>query len=91
MDNSGKLTSSQNAALVIAAFLEADCQDPDYSHEIRSICGDITADRDINRNEHQIDSHQDCEELESDGHLSESIRASLDDIHPHVELPWLGE
>lgn len=87
MDNSGKLTTSQNAALVIVAFLEADCKDP----EIRSVCRDITANWDINRNERQIATYQDHEELESDGHLSESIRASLDDIQPHVDLPWLGK
>lgn len=89
MDNSGKLTPSQNAAaLVIVAFLEADCKDP----EISSICRDITANWDINCNELQIaTTYQDYEELESDGHLSESIRASLDDIQPHVDLPWLGE
>ncbi|XP_037834230.1 uncharacterized protein LOC108237478 isoform X2 [Kryptolebias marmoratus] len=90
MDNFGKLAKGQEAALVIVAFLQADCIDPVYTHEILSLCNDITAEWDINRNEQKIDSVGDFDELESDGNLSESIKASLDDIQPLVELPWLA-
>uniref|UniRef100_A0A1A7W6V0 BH3-interacting domain death agonist n=2 Tax=Iconisemion striatum TaxID=60296 RepID=A0A1A7W6V0_9TELE len=85
MDNSGNLANSQDAALVIVAFLQADCRDQFYRKELISLCNELAVEWDINRNEHKINT-QDYGELETDGHLPGSIRLSIDDIQPQVDL-----
>lgn len=84
--------ANRDAALVIVAFLQDSvCRDSSYSDEILSLCNDITPSWKINLHKHNTDTHRDFEEIESDGHLPESVKSSLDDIQPLAELPWLGK
>ncbi|XP_028441573.1 BH3 interacting domain death agonist [Perca flavescens] len=88
MDNRGDLTSGQNAAaLVMLAFLQADCRTSEYGKELLSLGKDLNLTRDINFNGLEKDSVED-EDLETDGHLPSRFTAALDDIQPSVELQW---
>ncbi|XP_032378920.1 BH3 interacting domain death agonist [Etheostoma spectabile] len=88
MDNLGNLTSGQNAAaLVMLAFLQADCRTSEYGKELLSLGKDLNLTRDINFNGPEKDSLEDGD-IETDGHLPVSITAALDDIQPSVELQW---
>lgn len=84
MDN---LADSADAALVIVAFLQADSvyRDSIYSQEILSLRNDIPTSWNINLHRHIDDG------IETDGHLSESVTLSLDDIQPVAELPRVGK
>ena len=91
MDDLGDLKSGQNAALVILAFLQADCGDSEYSEELYLLGQEINFNLDINCNGFGEDSSEDGY-LESDGgHLSDCITDAVRDIHPSVGLPgeWL--
>lgn len=90
MDVLGNPTSGQNTALVILAFLQADCRNAEYRKEILSLGQEINLTRDINWNGFWEDS-QDDGALETDGHLSSCIKASRDDIHPSVDLQRPGQ
>lgn len=83
MDDLRKLTSRQNASLVIFSFLQVDYTLPDYDEELFSLGEKLK--RDINCNGSWIDSEDDGG-LETDGHLPSSISLSLDDIQPSVQL-----
>ncbi|XP_035520160.1 uncharacterized protein LOC118329918 isoform X2 [Morone saxatilis] len=85
MDDLRNLTSPQNAALVVFAFLQADCRNSDYKKELFSLGQDTDLMRDINCNNPWRDSPDDGD-LETDGHLVSCITASLGDIQPSVEL-----
>lgn len=87
MDELGNLTNGQNAALVILAFLQADCRTSEYGKELLSLGKELNLTRDINFNGPRRDALDDGD-LETDGHLSSCITASLDDIQPSVELQW---
>ncbi|KAM8750773.1 BH3 interacting domain death agonist [Acanthopagrus schlegelii] len=87
MDDLGNLRIDQNAALVIFAFLQADCGDSEYSEELRSLGQEINPNRDINCNGFGEDSSEDGY-LESDGgHLNDRITEAIRDIQPSVVLP----
>ncbi|XP_068578764.1 BH3 interacting domain death agonist [Cebidichthys violaceus] len=90
MDGLGGLASGQNAALVILAFLQADCGSSEYGKELLSLGKDFNLTRDINHNgPRQDDGDIECDgHLESDGHVSSSIAAALGDVEPSVELQW---
>lgn len=82
--------NGQNTALVILAFLQADCTNAEYRKEILSLSQEIHITRDINWNGFREDP-QEYGALETDGHLSSCIKASRDDIQPSVELQRPGE
>ncbi|XP_078114020.1 BH3 interacting domain death agonist [Sander vitreus] len=83
MDNLGDLTSGQNAAaLVVLAFLQADCRTSEYGKELLSLGKDLNLTRDINFKDALEDG-----DIETDGHLPSRITA-LDDIQPSLELQW---
>ncbi|XP_073328030.1 BH3 interacting domain death agonist [Pagrus major] len=87
MDDLGNLNSGKNAALVILAFLQADCRDSEYSKNLQSLVQEINLNRDINCNGLGED-HLEDGDLESDGgHLSGSITDAVRDIQPSVGLP----
>lgn len=86
MDN---LTRGQNAALVVFAFLQADCRNSDYRRELLSLRQEIHHSRDINCNGLDIHPYEDGD-IETDGHLPSCITCSLDDIQPSVELQQRG-
>lgn len=91
MDDLGDLTSGQNAALIILAFLQMDCRNSDYRKELFSLEQDyINVTRDINCNSSWIDV-QDEGDLETDGHLPVCMPLSFGDIQPSVELRRPGE
>lgn len=90
MDVLGYLDSGQNAALVILAFLQADCRNAEYRKELLSLGQEINPAWDINWNGFREDPVDDGD-LETDGHLSSCITASRDDIQPSVELQRPGE
>lgn len=90
MDALGDLDSGQNAALVILAFLQADCRNAEYRKELLSLGQEINTAWDINWNGFREDPVDDGD-LETDGHLSSCVRASRDDIQPSVELQRPGE
>lgn len=83
------LTSGQNGALVIFAFLQADCRNSEYSQELRSLGQEINLTRDINCKGLRKDPLDDGD-LETDGHLPRCITASLDHFQPSVELQRPG-
>lgn len=83
-------SSGQNTALVIWAFLQADCRSAEYRNEIFSLGQDINLTRDINWNGLREDPPDDGA-LETDGHLSCCIRASWDDIQPSADLQRPGQ
>lgn len=85
MDDLRNLSSGQNAAFVILAFLQADCnvRNVEYGKEIFSLGKELTWD--TNCNVRRIDVLNDGD-LETDGHLPSSLTLSLDDIQPSVEL-----
>lgn len=84
------LTSGQNGALVIFAFLQADCRNSEYSQELRSLGQEINLTRDIKCKGLRKDPLDDGD-LETDGHLPRCITASLDHFQPSVELQRPGE
>lgn len=87
MDNPGDLTSGQNAAaLVMLAFLQADCRTSEYEKELLSLCKDLNLTRDIDFKDALEDG-----DIETDGHLPSRITATLDDIQPSLELQWPSE
>lgn len=87
MDDLGNLKSGQNAALVILAFLQADCGDSEYSEELYFLAQEINVNRDINCNGLGEDPSEDGY-LESDGgHLCGCITDAVRDIQPSVGLP----
>lgn len=83
-------SSGQNTALVILAFLQADCTNAEYRNEIFSLGQEINRTRDINWNGLREDPLDDGA-LETDGHLSICIKASRDDIQPSVDLQRPGQ
>lgn len=83
------LTSGQNAALVVFAFLHADCRNSVYRQELLSLGQELHHSRDINCNGLGIDPLEDGN-LETDGHLPSCITCSLDDIQPSVEQHQRG-
>uniref|UniRef100_UPI0037E9AEBA BH3 interacting domain death agonist isoform X1 n=1 Tax=Semicossyphus pulcher TaxID=241346 RepID=UPI0037E9AEBA len=87
MDNLGNVSGGQNAALVILTFLEADYRSPEYGKELLSLGQEIHLTRDINANGSWKDTLDDGH-LETDGHMSSCIKASLGDIQPSVDLQW---
>ncbi|XP_037624551.1 BH3 interacting domain death agonist isoform X2 [Sebastes umbrosus] len=91
MEDLGDLTSGQTAALVMLAFLQADCSAAaEYQKELLSLGKDFHhLTRDINSNGPRIDATEDGD-LETDGHLASSITAALGDLQPSVELQWPG-
>uniref|UniRef100_UPI0037E7246C BH3 interacting domain death agonist isoform X2 n=1 Tax=Semicossyphus pulcher TaxID=241346 RepID=UPI0037E7246C len=76
MDNLGNVSGGQNAALVILTFLEADYRSPEYGKELLSLGQEIHLTRDINANGSWKDTLDDGH-LETDGHMSSCIKASL--------------
>ena len=87
MDDLGNLRIDQNAALVIFAFLQADCGDSEYGEELRSLGQEINPNRDINCRGFGEDSSEDGY-LESDGmNITYSITDAIRDIQPSVGLP----
>ncbi|XP_072241267.1 BH3 interacting domain death agonist [Leuresthes tenuis] len=80
MDNSGYLASEQKAAVVIFAFLQADCEDPDYDNELRSLGKHLNLPQDINYNGTRTENLLDGD-IETDGNLQSSNRAQ-------AELQW---
>ncbi|KAM4573621.1 BH3 interacting domain death agonist isoform 1-T2 [Odontesthes bonariensis] len=64
MDNSGYLASERRAAVVIFAFLQADCRDPYYENELRSLGKNLNLPR-----ESGLDG-----DIETDGNLQSSNR-----------------
>ncbi|KAM7003454.1 BH3 interacting domain death agonist [Tautogolabrus adspersus] len=87
MDNLRSLSGGPNAALLVLTFLQADCRNPEYRKELLSLGQEIHLTRDINSPRKDAGSLEDGD-LETDGHLSSFIRASLDDIQPSVELQY---
>lgn len=79
----------QNAALVVFAFLQADCRNSAYRQELLSLGQEIHHSRDINCNGLGIDPLED-ENIETDGHLPSHIKCSVDDILPSVEQQQRG-
>ncbi|XP_070764136.1 BH3 interacting domain death agonist isoform X2 [Enoplosus armatus] len=84
MDVLGNLTSGQNA-LVMLAFLQADCRGSEYEKELLSLGQEINPNRDMNCNGLRKEALDDGD-LETDGHLSISIPGLIDDIQPSVGL-----
>ncbi|KAG7463139.1 hypothetical protein JOB18_006442 [Solea senegalensis] len=80
MDDPWSVTSEQNTALVILAFLQSDCRNSDYRDELVSLGKDLNYTRDINCNGRFMDDG----DLETDGHSPSSV--FLNDILPVVEL-----
>ncbi|XP_049429352.1 BH3 interacting domain death agonist isoform X2 [Epinephelus fuscoguttatus] len=88
MADLGSLTSGQNAALLIFAFLQADCRSSEYEEELFSLGKDLHLTRDINFNGPRKDVLDDGD-LETDGHLCSCIApADIHDIQPSPELQW---
>ncbi|XP_070828726.1 BH3 interacting domain death agonist [Chaetodon trifascialis] len=77
MDDLRNLTSGQNTALVILAFLQADCRDSEYGQELFSLRQEIN----IGLRKEPLDDG----DLETDGHLPRCFTVSLDHIQPSVE------
>lgn len=92
MEDQGDLTSGQNVALVILAFLQADCS-PECRKELLSLGQEINLNvtRDITCNGPRKDALDDGD-LECDGHLPSCFTAHvLGDIQPSVDLQRPGE
>ncbi|KAM9351830.1 BH3 interacting domain death agonist [Symphorus nematophorus] len=91
MDNLGNVTSGQDAALVILAFLQADCNviNPEYRKELSILGQEIIHARDINCNGLKKDPLDDGD-LETDGHLPSCVSPSLHGIQPSVDLQRPG-
>lgn len=89
MDDLGSLTSQENTALVILAFLQVDCyvRNKAFCKELLTLGNDLNLTRDINCNDRRVEALDDGD-LETDGHLSTCISGFLDDIQPSVELQW---
>ncbi|KAM3609280.1 uncharacterized protein V6R79_012341 [Siganus canaliculatus] len=83
MDAVDDLTRGQNIALVIFAFLQADCKNSEYKQELCSLGQEIQRTPDINCNGLRQD--DDSGNLETDGHQPQWITA-FDDIQPSVEF-----
>lgn len=86
MDALGNVFCGQNKALVVLAFLQADCRNSEFSKELQFLRKDPSLARDINSNESWGESLDDGN-LETDGHLPPSS-AFLGDIQPSVDLQW---
>lgn len=89
MDALGTLTSGPDVALVVLAFLQADCKSSDFRKELASLGHEIRQTRDINCNGPGRDAPEDGD-LETDGHLSYCLEAQMGDIRPSVDLQRLG-
>ncbi|XP_060932658.1 BH3 interacting domain death agonist isoform X2 [Limanda limanda] len=78
-----------SAALVMLAFLQADCRGAEIQKELHSLGNELhVTHRDINCNGPRVDPSEDGD-LETDGHLEyESVHMDLQGIQPVVELPW---
>ncbi|XP_033489864.1 BH3 interacting domain death agonist isoform X1 [Epinephelus lanceolatus] len=87
MADLGSLTSGQNAALLVFAFLQADCRSSEYEEELFSLGKDLHLTRDINFNGPRKDVLDD-EDLETDGHQCSCIAPAIHDIQPSPELQW---
>ncbi len=83
------VTSGQNAALVMFAFLQADCKNSDYRQELLSLGQELNSAWDVNCNGVNIDPLEDGD-IETDGHLNSCILDALGDIQPSVELQQPG-
>ncbi|XP_019959193.2 BH3 interacting domain death agonist isoform X2 [Paralichthys olivaceus] len=81
------VTGGSSVALVILAFLQADCRDSEFRKELHSLGNEFKLTRDINCNAPSIDQLEDGD-LETDGHLPGGVSVSLQDIQPSVELQW---
>ncbi|KAL6107119.1 uncharacterized protein ACO6RY_10816 [Pungitius sinensis] len=77
----------QKAALVVLAFLQADCKSPGYRKELNALGEDFQLTRNIDLGVPARDAPGDGD-LETDGHMSSCITAALGDIQPSVELQW---
>ncbi|KAM9377402.1 BH3 interacting domain death agonist isoform 2-T4 [Pholidichthys leucotaenia] len=86
MDDLRDLTCGKNAALVIFAFLQADCQSSDFNTALLSLGKEFNLTRDINCDEKTTDSQD--RDVECDGYLPTSITGSLADLQPLVDLQW---
>ncbi|XP_059190707.1 BH3 interacting domain death agonist [Centropristis striata] len=87
MEGLGKMNSGQDTALVVLAFLQADCSSSEYETALLSLGKDLNLTRDINFNGPRKDVLDDGD-LECDGHLPSSITAAIADLQPSVELQW---
>ncbi|XP_034444121.1 BH3 interacting domain death agonist [Hippoglossus hippoglossus] len=88
MDNLGMdVTGGSSAALVILAFLQADCRGSEFRKELLSLGSEFQLTRDINCNGPRIEPAEDGD-LETDGHLAECVRMDLRDIQPVVGPQW---
>lgn len=90
MEDFGSVNGGQNAALIILTFLQADCRDPEYVKELRSLRQEVDRNRDINANNPWGDAVEDGS-LQTDGHLSLFLRGQMADIEPSVELQRAGQ
>uniref|UniRef100_A0A3B4XYR2 BH3-interacting domain death agonist n=1 Tax=Seriola lalandi dorsalis TaxID=1841481 RepID=A0A3B4XYR2_SERLL len=87
MDELLNTSGGQNTALVILAFLQADCSNVDYNKELHSLGTGLNLTRDINCNGSRIHTLDDGD-LETDGHPVSSVSGFLNDIQPSVEHQW---
>ncbi|XP_071361495.1 BH3 interacting domain death agonist [Trachinotus anak] len=87
MDDLLNMSGGQNTALVILAFLQADCSNVEYSKELLALGTGLNLTRDINCNGPRIETLDDGD-LETDGHPISSVSSSFSDIHPVVDLQW---
>ncbi|XP_068613302.1 BH3-interacting domain death agonist-like [Brachionichthys hirsutus] len=84
MSIQGNLSSGENGAMVMLAFLQADCRNPDYREELISLGQDLNLTWDVDFSGWR-------EDIEFDGFLSSSISAGIRDIQPSVELQRPGD
>ncbi|XP_034390501.1 BH3 interacting domain death agonist [Cyclopterus lumpus] len=87
MEDLGNLSTGQNGALVILAFLQADCRTSEYGKELLSLGEDFNLTRDVHSSGFRRDVLEDGD-LETDGHVSSCITPAFRDIQPSVELQW---
>lgn len=79
------LTGWPAAALVMLAFLQADSTSPEYREELLSLGQEMNLTWDASSSGPRGDLLV-YGDLEPDGHLSSSVRASADDVQPLVDL-----
>ena len=88
----GNVTGGQDAALVMLAFLQADCEvTKEYEKELSTLGQEIQLTRDINYNALREDYQDVVGDLETDGHQASYTANSLHDIQPSVDLQWPGK
>ncbi|XP_047452320.1 BH3 interacting domain death agonist isoform X2 [Mugil cephalus] len=85
MDNLENPFTRPNRTLVMLAFLQADCKNPEYSNELQRLCDDLSLNRDINSNRPVIESLDDGY-IETDGH--QPSKPFLSDLQVSVEMQW---